>query len=159
MNQLIGEYDCKIDAKGRLMVPVLLKKQLLDVERDGLVVNRGFERNLVIYPKKVWDETVAELSKLNMFEAKNREFVRAFQRGAMPLSLDGTGRVLLPKSLMEYAGIESEIILACQLDKIEVWDKKVYENLFDDVPENFAALAEEVMGGKSNKNSGGVDGE
>ena len=84
MNQLIGEFDCKLDAKGRLMVPVLLKKQLLDVERDGLVVNRGFEKNLVIYPKKVWDETVAELSKLNMFERKNREFVRAFQRGAMP---------------------------------------------------------------------------
>jgi MraZ protein len=159
MNQLIGEYDCKIDAKGRLMVPVLLKKQLLDVERDGLVVNRGFERNLVIYPKKVWDETVAELSKLNMFEAKNREFVRAFQRGAMPLSLDGTGRVLLPKSLMEYAGIGSEIVLACQLDKIEVWDKKAYDDLFDDVPQNFAALAEEVMGGKNNKNKGGVDGE
>ncbi len=155
MNQLIGEFDCKLDAKGRLMVPVLLKKQLLDVERDGLVVNRGFEKNLVIYPKKVWDETVAELSKLNMFERKNREFVRAFQRGAMPLTLDAAGRVLLPKTLVEYAGIEADLVLACQLDKIEVWDKKVYDGLFDDVPENFAALAEEVMGGKK----GGADGE
>lgn len=156
MNQLIGEFDCKVDAKGRLMVPVLLKKQLLDVERDGLVVNRGFERNLVIYPKQVWDDTVTELGKLNMFERKNREFVRAFQRGAMPLSLDAAGRVLLPKSLMEYAGIEGELVLACQLDKIEVWDKKAYESMFDDMPENFAALAEEVMG---NKNKGGVDGQ
>jgi MraZ protein len=91
-----------------------------------------------------------------MFERKNREFVRAFQRGAMPLSLDAAGRVLLPKTLVEYAGIESDLVLACQLDKIEVWDKKAYDNLFDDVPENFAALAEEVMGGKQ---KGGADGE
>lgn len=156
MNQLIGEFDCKLDAKGRLMVPVSLKKQLVDVERDGLVVNRGFEKNLVVYPKKVWDETVAELAKLNMFEKKNREFVRAFQRGAMPLSLDATGRVLLPKALLDYAGIDGEVVLACQLDKVEVWDKKVYEGLFDDVPENFSDLAEEVMGGK---NKGGDDGK
>ncbi len=155
MNQLIGEFDCKLDAKGRLMVPVLLKKQLLDVERDGLVVNRGFEKNLVIYPKKVWDQTVAELNKLNMFERKNREFVRAFQRGAMPITLDAAGRVLLPKTLVEYAGIESELILACQLDKIEVWDKKAYDSLFDDVPDHFADLAEEVMGGRD---KGGIDG-
>ncbi len=155
MNDLIGEFDCKMDAKGRLMLPVSLKKQLPDVERDGLVINRGFEQNLVIYPRKVWEQTVAELGKLNMFERKNREFVRAFQRGATPLSLDATGRVLLPKTLVEYAGIESELILACQLDKIEVWDKKVYDNLFDGVPENFSDLAEEVMG---TKNKGGADG-
>lgn len=155
MTQLIGEFDCKLDAKGRLMVPVLLKKQLVDVEREGLVVNRGFERNLVIYPKKVWDETIAELSKLNMFERKNRDFVRSFQRGAMPLTLDAAGRVLLPKSLAEYAGISGELVLACQLDKIEVWDKKAYEGLFDDVPENFAALAEEVMGGKNRRDDDG----
>lgn len=155
MTDLIGEFDCKMDAKGRLMLPVSLKKQLPDVERDGLIINRGFEQNLVIYPRKVWEQTVAELSKLNMFERKNREFVRAFQRGATPLSLDATGRVLLPKTLLEYAGIASELILACQLDKIEVWDKKIYDNLFDGTPENFSALAEEVMGGR---NKGGADG-
>ena len=155
MTDLIGEFDCKMDAKGRLMLPVSLKKQLPDVERDGLIVNRGFEQNLVIYPRKVWEKTVAELSKLNMFERKNREFVRAFQRGATPLTLDATGRVLLPKTLLDYAGIGSELILACQLDKIELWDKKVYDGLFDGEPENFSALAEEVMG---TKNKGGADG-
>jgi MraZ protein len=152
MLSLLGEYNCKLDAKGRLMVPSDLKKQLLGVEQDGLVVNRGFEKNLVVYPKKVWDGIMVELNKLNMFERKNREFVRAFQRGATLLSLDGTGRVLLPKSLTDYAGIEAEVVLACQMDKIEVWSKSAYEALFDDVPENFADLAEEVMG---NKQKGG----
>jgi len=155
MTQLLGEFDCKLDAKGRLMVPASLKKQLPDAERDGLVVNRGFEKNLVIYPKKVWEAIVMDLNKLNLYEKKNRDFLRVFTRGATDLSLDAAGRVLLPKSLVEFAGISSDVVLACQLDKIEVWDKQAYENLFDDVPENFASLAEEVMGGKA----GGSDGE
>jgi MraZ protein len=155
MTQLLGEFDCKLDAKGRLMVPAALKKQLPDAEQEGLIINRGFEKNLVIYPKKVWDAIVTDLSKLNIYEKNNREFIRSFTRGATELSLDAAGRVLLPKSLVDYAGIGSDLVLACQLDRIEVWDKKAYEDIFDDVPENFANLAEQVMGGKK----GGADGE
>ncbi|WP_199120657.1 division/cell wall cluster transcriptional repressor MraZ [Pedobacter sp. ASV28] len=156
MTQLIGEFDCKLDAKGRLSVPSSLKKQLLDVERDGLVVSRGFEQNLIIYPRKVWSDIVADMMKLNMYVPENREFVRKFQRGATELSLDAAGRVLLPKSLTDFAGIGSEVILACQLDRIEVWDKKAYDDLFNDSPEDFAKLAEKVMGGM---NKGGEDGK
>jgi len=155
MTQLLGEFDCKLDAKGRLMVPAALKKQLPNAENDGLIINRGFEKNLVIYPKNVWDAVVADLAKLNIYDQENRAFVRAFTRGATELSLDAAGRVLLPKSLVDYAGIGSDLVLACQLDRIEVWDKKSYEDIFDDVPENFANLAEQVMGGKK----GGADGE
>jgi len=154
MTQLLGEFDCKLDAKGRLMVPASLKKQLPEAERDGLVINRGFEKNLVIYPRKVWETIVADLNKLNPYEKKNREFIRSFTRGATELTLDAAGRVLLPKSLIEFAGIGADLVLACQLDKIEVWDKKAYEDLFDDVPENFANLAEEVMGGKNRRDDG-----
>ena len=155
MTQLIGEFDCKLDAKGRLSVPSSLKKQLPDVERDGLVVSRGFEQNLIIYPKKVWESIVAEMMKLNMYIPENREFVRKFQRGATEVSLDAAGRVLLPKSLSDFAKIGSEVVLACQLDKIEVWDKKAYDDLFNDSPEDFAKLAERVMG---NKHGGLADG-
>ncbi|MCX2585071.1 MULTISPECIES: division/cell wall cluster transcriptional repressor MraZ [unclassified Pedobacter] len=155
MTQLLGEFDCKLDAKGRLMVPAALKKQLPDAEKEGLIINRGFEKNLVIYPKNVWDAVVADLAKLNIYDQENRAFVRAFTRGATELSLDAAGRVLLPKSLVEYAGIGSDLVLACQLDRIEVWDKKSYEDIFDDVPANFADLAQKVMGNKK----GGVDGE
>jgi len=155
MTQLLGEFDCKLDAKGRLMVPAALKKQLPNAENDGLIINRGFEKNLVIYPKNVWDAVVADLAKLNIYDQENRVFVRAFTRGATELSLDAAGRVLLPKSLVEYAGIGSDLVLACQLDRIEVWDKKAYEDIFDDVPANFASLAQKVMGDKK----GGVDGE
>ncbi|RZK48311.1 MAG: division/cell wall cluster transcriptional repressor MraZ [Pedobacter sp.] len=156
MIQLLGEFDCKLDAKGRLMVPASLKKQLPNVENEGLVINRGFEKHLVIYPKSVWEGIVADLSKLNPYEKKTREFIRFFTRGASELSLDASGRVLLPKSLLEFAGIQGDVVLACQFDKIEVWSKAAYDELLDNEPENFANLAEEVMGGKSRKD---IDGE
>jgi MraZ protein len=155
MVQLIGEFDCKLDVKGRLMVPSNLKKQLPNVEQEGLVVNRGFEKHLVIYPRKVYESIVAELSKLNQYEKKTREFIRFFTRGATELSLDASGRVLLPKSLIEFAGISGDVVLACQFDKIEVWDKAAYDDLLDNEPENFANLAEEVMGGKDRKDEDG----
>ena len=148
MVQLLGEFDCKLDAKGRMMVPSGLKKQLPNVDQEGLVVNRGFEKHLVIYPRKVWEDIVTELSKLNQFETKTREFIRFFTRGATELTLDSAGRVNLPKSLLEYAGIESEVVLACQFNKIELWSKSAYDNFMDSEPEDFARLAEEVMGNK-----------
>jgi MraZ protein len=155
MIQLLGEFDCKLDAKGRLMVPSSLKKQLPNVEKEGLVINRGFEKHLVIYPKKVWEGIVAELSKLNQYEKKTREFIRFFTRGATELNVDQTGRVLLPKSLLEFAGISGDVVLACQFDKIEVWSKSAYDSLLDNEPENFANLAEEVMGGKNRREEDG----
>jgi MraZ protein len=156
MFQLLGEFDCKLDAKGRLMVPSSLKKQLPNVEQEGLVINRGFEKHLVIYPKKVWETIVSDLSKLNPYEPKTREFIRLFTRGATELTLDAAGRVNLPKSLLESVGVDvnTELVLACQIDKIEVWSKKAYESLFDKDPADFALLAAEVMGNKSRREDG-----
>ncbi|HET8829434.1 MAG TPA: division/cell wall cluster transcriptional repressor MraZ [Pelobium sp.] len=148
MSHLIGEFDCKLDAKGRLMVPSGLKKQLPLADTEGLVVNRGFETYLTIYTKAEWDKITAQLAQLNPFEKKTREFIRYFTRGATVLNLDASGRVLLPKPLLEYAGIKGEVVLSCQFDKIEVWAKDTYDSQMDDEPENFANLAEEVMGNK-----------
>lgn len=148
MAHLIGEFECKLDTKGRMVLPAALKRQLPNVERDGLVVNRGFEKHLVFYTKEEWRSITDKLASLNQFNEKNRMFVRAFTRGATELNMDSAGRVLLPKGLLEYAGIEGEIVLACQFNKIEVWAKIGYEQLMNDgMDEDFSALAEEVMGG------------
>src|ERR1700749_2758582 len=109
MSHFLGEFDCKLDAKGRMMIPSNLKKQLPEAEKDGLVINRGFEKNLVIYTRKEWDKIVEDLSKLNSYEKKTREFIRYFTRGASELMLDSANRVLLPKSLLEYAGIGNDV--------------------------------------------------
>lgn len=148
MNHLIGEFDCKLDTKGRMVLPAALKRQVPDAERNGLVINRGFERHLVIYTKNEWEKITAKLAKLNPYKAQNRKFIRDFTRGATELSLDSANRVLLPKSLLEYAGIHTEIVLSCQFSKIEVWSKEAYSQLWEDEGgDDFAALAEEVMGG------------
>ena len=156
MVQLLGEFDCKLDAKGRLMVPSRLLKQLPDVDKEGLIIKRGFEKHLTIYPGNVWKKIVQDLQSLNQFEQKTREFNRYFTRGLAELPIDATGRVNLPNSLMESVGIEvnAEVVLACQFDKIEVWAKAEYEAQFDKEPADFAMLAEELLGNKNRRTDG-----
>ena len=151
MSKFLGEFDCKLDAKGRMMIPVGLKRQFPEAGDKGLVINRGFEKHLVIYTREEWDKIVADLEKLNSYEKKTREFIRYFTRGASELTLDSAGRVLLPKPLLEYAGIESDVVLSCQLNKIEVWAEKAYNEQLDNEPDNFAKLAEDVMGTKGRR--------
>ncbi len=154
MSHFLGEFECKLDAKGRMMIPTGLKRQLPEAEAEGLVINRGFEKHLVIYTRKEWNLIIEDLAKLNQYEKRTREFIRYFTRGATELSLDASGRILLPKALLEYAGIGNDVVLACQLNKIEVWDQKAYDGQMDSEPENFANLAEEVMGGLGRRNDG-----
>ncbi len=146
MSNFIGEFDCKLDPKGRLMMPSGLRKQLDPAAQEKFVLNRGFEKCLVLYPKNEWDGISTEVNKLNQFVRKNREFIRYFYRGATELLLDNTGRLLLPKRLCEYAQISKEIVLFAYSNRIEVWDKNTYDNLLTDEPDDFAKLAEEVMG-------------
>lgn len=129
-------------------MPTGLRKQLDPEAQEKFVLNRGFEKCLVLYPKNVWSGISAEISKLNQYKKKNREFIRYFYRGASEISLDSTGRLLFPKRLMTYAGIDKEVVLFAYFDRIEVWDKKSYDNLLTDEPDDFSNLAEEVMGSK-----------
>lgn len=142
----LGEYICKLDAKGRLTVPAGLKKQLESEGKEGFVLNRGFEGCLGLYPKKDWQVLADKLNQLNLFVAKNRAFVRKFQNGASQLDMDGNGRVLVPKDLMAYAGISKEVVLFAYADRIEIWDKKRYDELMSEEMDDFADLAEDVMG-------------
>ncbi len=145
MSYLTGEFECKLDNKGRMMIPAGLKKQLPEAESEGLVINRGFKKYLVIYTKKEWDKKLDELSKLNQYDIKNIEFIRYFTRGSTVLLPDGTGRVNLPQSLLDYAGIKSDVVLNCQLSWIELWNKDAYQAMIENEVEDFAELARQVM--------------
>ncbi len=153
MTNLIGEYECRIDAKGRFMLPAGLKKQLPPEVQDRFVINRGFEKCLVLYPRNVWKVISDEVNQLNLYNKKNRDFVRYFYRGATELILDSASRLLLPKQLSAYAGIEKEIVLSAFSNRIEIWAKGVYQNLLTNEPEDFSSLAEEVMGKNENKDT------
>ncbi len=146
MTQFLGEYDCKLDNKGRILLPSGLKRQIPPEAEDRFVINRGFEQCLSLYPFNEWKQITAEIDKLNLYVKKNRAFVRYFYRGATELSLDSNNRLLLPKKLLAYAGIKKTAVLFAYANRVEIWDKEKYENLLTDEPEDFAQLAEEVMG-------------
>ncbi|HET6245577.1 MAG TPA: division/cell wall cluster transcriptional repressor MraZ [Bacteroidia bacterium] len=147
MTNFIGEYECKVDSKGRVMLPSGLKKQISPAAQEKFVVNRGFEKHLNLYPMDEWQKISKEVNKLNLYVAKNREFLRKFNNGATELELDTTSRFLMPKKMMEYAGIEKEIVLFAFANRIEIWSKAAYEKLMaEDSGEDFASLAEDVMG-------------
>lgn len=147
MKQLLGEYNCKIDTKGRMRMPSNLIAQL-EVENPKFVINRGFENCLVLYPEKVWEEITIEINALNPYDKEVREFKRYFYRGATPLNLDSADRLNLPNSLVEWAGIDGEAVLSAVDDRIEMWSKAAYEALLQEEPKNFADLAQSVLGNK-----------
>ncbi len=153
MSFLIGEFECKLDTKGRMMIPSGLKKQLPEAEKEGLVINRGLKKYLVIYTKKEWNIKLDELSKLNQYDYKNVEFIRYFTRGATELIPDATGRVNLPQLLLDYAGIKNEVVLSCQLGIVEMWDKAAHDEMIKNEMPDFASLAAEVMGSKGKEGS------
>jgi len=154
MTNFIGEFECRLDAKGRIMMPSGLRKQLDPAANENFVLNRGFEKCLVLYPRNEWENISSEINKLNQYVRKNREFIRYFYRGATELSLDSTGRLLLPKRLLKYAGVAKSAMLFAYSNRIEIWDQDTYEGLLTDEPEDFAILAEEVMGNRDNKDGG-----
>ncbi|MEO0000279.1 MAG: division/cell wall cluster transcriptional repressor MraZ [Bacteroidota bacterium] len=151
MNGFIGEYEATLDSKGRFLLPAGIKKQLPEGEEPVFVINRGFEKCLTMYPMQSWKPLYENLSTLNDFDPKVREFRRYFLNGAMQLELDSAGRILLPKSLMEHAGLEKDIVLVSAMNKMEIWDKQKYQQLFDNFSsDSFSGLAAEVMAKKDN---------
>ena len=147
MTPLLGEFECRLDAKARLALPAALRKQLPVECGERFVVNRGFEQHLTLYPLPEWRRISAELNRLNLYVKKHRDFVRYFHRGATELELDGNGRLLLPRRLLDYAGIQEAAILLAYANRVECWDPTLYDNLLSDEPADFARLAEEIMGG------------
>lgn len=145
MTSLIGEYDCKVDAKGRFMFPVSLRKQLEDVFEKGFVINRNLHQKcLVLYPISEWNKLNKKLSKLNRLIKANDVFVRKFTGGATGIEADNTGRILLPKSLVDYADISTDIKVLGSNNVIEIWDKKLYDQfLSQDL--DIEKLAEDVL--------------
>ncbi|MBD3638368.1 MAG: division/cell wall cluster transcriptional repressor MraZ [Crocinitomicaceae bacterium] len=146
MAGLVGEYECKLDSKGRFLFPAGLKKQLDPAANEHFMVNKGFENCLTLYPMNEWDKVSQRLSKLNLFKEKNRRFYRLFHQGAKQLTLDKAGRILIPTALMERIGLKKDIMLTAYNDRIEVWDKAEYMSMMDENMADFSDLADEVMG-------------
>ncbi|WP_375235958.1 division/cell wall cluster transcriptional repressor MraZ [Winogradskyella sp.] len=152
MNALIGTYEVKADAKGRLMLPAVLKKQLAPVMQSGFVLKRAvFQPCLELYPMPEWEKLMQKVNKLNRFNKKNDAFIRRFTAGVKVVEVDATGRLLIPKNLLSFSGIKKQTVLASAVNIVEIWDKDKYEKAIDDAALDFADLAEEVMGQDDNE--------
>ena len=146
MAGLVGEYEVRLDAKGRFLFPASLRKQLNPTAQEKFMLNKGFEDCLTLYPMNEWDRSSEKLSKMNLFKPKNRMFYRLFHQGAKSIALDGVGRVLIPTMLMERVGLDKDVMLIAYNDRIEIWDKTKYFELIEGNMADFADLAEDVMG-------------
>lgn len=147
MINILGTYECKVDAKGRYMFPAPFKLQMGEAQKQGMVIKRSiFKKCLELFPMENWKDESKIVNKLNMFNKKNAEFATKFMAGVKIVELDGAGRILIPKDLMKYSGITKDIVLTSVANRIEIWDKVAYENAVDYDPDDFADLAEEVLG-------------
>lgn len=146
MLNLLGEFNCKVDAKGRFMLPVGLKKDLADVLSKGFVLNRNLHQKcLVLYPMPEWEKMSKKLSSLNRLIKKNDLFVRKVMGGATKVEVDNAGRMLLPKPLADYAGLGIDIKVIGGGSTIEIWSKELYDQVMNEELD-FEGLAEDVMG-------------
>ena len=149
----IGVYECRLDAKSRLMLPKAFKKQLLSSLDSPFILKRSvFHKCLELFPMEEWNKVVLDINKLNRFVKKNNDFIRMFTAGVKVVDLDVTGRLLIPRDLQSYAGIEKTVVLSSSANMIEIWDRDSYESIINNDTVDFASLAEDVMGAQDIKN-------
>jgi MraZ protein len=155
MSQFLSEIECKLDAKGRLSLPSAVRKKLAPEAEEKFVANRGYDNCITLFPMDEWQRITSGVNQLDMFDKKNLDFARSFYRGATELELDSAGRLLLPKRLCEYAGIDKEIVLSAWSTRIEIWSKERFDQLLKDEPKDLSVMAVGVM----NKTKGGAAGD
>jgi len=147
MFSFIGEYFCKIDSKGRVLFPSALKKQMENISFGKFVIKKDiYENCLILYPIDEWEKQNELLrTKLNPYNKEHSKLLRAYYRGTAEITLDSNNRLLIPKRLMELAGIEKDIYMVGQDKKIEIWSKQDYDaNMIDE--NEFSELAEKLLG-------------
>ena len=152
MATFIGDYTCKADVKGRIILPAAFKKQMPADAQDHFVVRKDiFEKCLVLYSMEDWNIQIDKIrKKLNTYNREHNMFLRNFFKGTAELSLDNNNRLLVPKRLMDLIGAGRDVVLAGQDGRIEIWAADVY-NAIDMPAEDFAGLAEKLMGGSLNE--------
>jgi len=152
MATFIGDYTCKVDIKGRIILPMAFKKQMPADARDHFVVRKDiFENCLVLYSVEDWNRQLDKIRKrINPYNREHNKFLRNFFKGTAELILDSNNRMLVPKRLLDMISVNRDVVLAGQDGRIEIWALDVYEKI--DMPaDDFANLAEKLMSGTINE--------
>jgi MraZ protein len=154
MSHFSSEYECRLDAKGRIVLPAKIKAQLPEASGNNIVVTRGFEPCLVVYPQVEWKKVFSKVSGLNEFNEEYRNFQRNFLRGNTEVDLDSNGRFLIPKSMLKHAQIEKEVIVVGMGNRVELWNPSIYEKYLINDQKEFSKLAEKFLGDNINNVEG-----
>ena len=142
---LSGEYECKLDPKGRLVLPAKVKGSLPDESGNQLVLVRGFEPCLVLYPAAAWRVIHEKVMALDEFNEEYRQFQRNFFRGMTEVEHDSIGRFMLPRTMLRYAGIEKEAIIVGLGNRCEIWEPARYDDFLIKDQKNFSKLAQKFL--------------
>lgn len=147
MTFFTSEYECKLDAKGRLVLPARIKTQLPepDGEAQELVIRRGFEQCLIIYPMVEFKKVFSKISSLSEFNEEYRKLQRNFLAGVVTVELDSNGRFLIPKSMLSYAQVDKDAMLVGTGSKVEIWNPSIYEKHLIQDPGELSKLAEKYL--------------
>ncbi len=145
MTFFTSEFESKVDVKGRLVLPARIKSQLPDSDSQELVIRRGFEPCLVVYPMVEFRKVFSKISGLNEFNEEYRKLQRNFLSGVVTVELDANGRFLIPKSMLSYAQLEKDAILVGMGNKVEIWSPVVYEKNRIQDPGELSKLAEKYL--------------
>lgn len=129
MLSFIGDYVCKLDTKGRLVVPAVFRKEMQGEGMCSFVLRRSiFDECIDVYPKGEWEKLVEGLrEKVSRFNGEHVRFMRAFFQGVIEVEIDGNGRILVPRKMLDEAGIGNEAVMVGLDAKIELWERERYE--------------------------------
>lgn len=145
MTFFTSEYECKLDAKGRLILPSRIKAQLPDGGGHELVIRKGFEPCLILYPMVEFKKVFSRISSLNEFNEEYRRLQRNFLSGVVTVELDSSGRFLVPRNMLTYAQIDKDVMLVGTGNKVEMWNPATYEKHQISDPGELSKLAEKYL--------------
>lgn len=136
----IGEYRHTFDAKNRISLPSKFRKEL----GSEVVVTRGLDRCLFVYPKAAWKKQAASFAAQSTGSAAGRGLARLMLAGAAETDVDGSGRILVPDYLKTYAGLSGKVVVAGVSDRVEVWEEGAWEAYTESIERDAEAFAEQL---------------
>jgi MraZ protein len=145
MSSFKGSYSYSVDSKGRINIPARLRKYVSPEANDTFIVTRGFERCFVLYPLDEWNALEGSVRELSPANAQHRFITRTLLQHATEAQLDGQSRIMIPKELLLFAGIEDQVFIVGVLERIEVWNPKEYELYMKSQTESYENVAQTVL--------------
>lgn len=141
-----GQAEYSVDSKGRVAIPAKMRSALNPEAKNTFTITRGFENCIFLYPADRWSNMEEDIGGLNMYTREARDFVRRIMRWAEDATLDGQGRITIPKPLVKFGQLSDRALIIGAFDHIEIWNPAVFDDYLNDQPQDYESLAERVMG-------------